>query len=258
LSVGTKRAIAPLFAPLAPPVNSDYRPFVQLEAPRARFHDSIATAVPGLVASPLPILEMVRGTAMTYLREPVPAYVPSLTLRNQSVALALARGLLQRSAEPIGTGEPAMITTLPALVRSGALCGAKVSRTAMEQLHRAAELTLAKLAPELRRALWIERRWLECAPGKLAPLMRQRLELYAAIAARDAVTMLARARALLEQGGPANGGDDWRRYLLLTAMLGAQVAGEHEEARQIWRTYGTALYPGGVIPPHVIYVANLN
>jgi hypothetical protein len=259
LSVGTKREIAPLFAPLAPPVNSDYRPFVQLEAPRARFHGSVASAVPGLVASPLPILEMVRGTAMTYLREPVPAYVPSLTLRTQSLALALARGLLLRSAEPLGTGEPAVVaTTLLALNRSGALCGAAVSRTAMEQLHRAAELTLAKLAPELRRALWIERRWLECAPGKLAPLMRQRLELYAAIAARDAVTMLARARALLEQGGPANGGDDWRRYLLLTAMLGAQVAGEHEEARQIWRTYGTALYPGGVIPPHVIYVANLN
>ncbi len=174
------------------------------------------------------------------------------------MALALARGILQRSAEPLGTGEPPVITTLLALMRSGALCGAAVSRTAMDQLHRAAELTLAKLAPELQRALWIERRWLDCAPGKLAPSVRQRLELYAAIAARDAVTMLARARALLEQGGAANGGDDWRRYLLLTAMLGAQVAGEHEEAQRIWRTYGTALYPGGVIPPHVVYVANLN
>jgi hypothetical protein len=41
-------------------------------------------------------------------------------------------------------------------------------------------------------------------------------------------------------------------------MLGAQVASEHEEALRIWRAYGTALYPEGVIPPHVIYVANLN
>jgi hypothetical protein len=258
LSVGTKRDIAPLFAPLAPPVNSDYRPFVQLEAPRARFHDSIATAVPGLVASPLPILEMARGTAMTYLREPVPANVPSLNLRAQSAALALARGLLQRSAEPLGTGEPAVMTTLLALKRPAALCGAAVSRTAIEQLHRAAELTLAKLAPELRRELWIERRWLDCAPGKLSPRVRQRLELYAAIAARDAGAMLARARALLEQGRAAEGEDDWGRYLLLTAMLGAQVAGENEEALRIWRSYGTALYPGGAIPPHVVYVVNLN
>jgi predicted membrane-bound spermidine synthase len=257
LSVGTKRDIAPLFAPLAAPVNSDYRPFVQLEAPRARFHGSIATAIPGLVVSPLPIFEMASGRAVTYLREPVPAYVPSLNLRTQSAALALARGLLRRSAEPLGTGEPRVINTMLALKRPGALCGAAVSRTAIEQLHRAAELTLAKLAPELRRALWIERRWLDCPPGKLAPWVRQRLELYAAIAARDARAMLTRARALLEQG-TAEGGDDWGRYLLLTAMLGAQVASEHEEALRIWRAYGTALYPEGVIPPHVIYVANLN
>jgi len=258
LSVGTKRDIAPLFAPLAAPVNSDYRPFVQLEAPRARFHGSLATAIPGLVVSPLPILEMTGRTAVTYLREPVPHYVPSLNLRTQSAALALARGLLKGSAEPLGTGEPVVMTPLLALKRPGALCGAAVSKTAIEQLHRAAELTLAKLAPELRRALWIERRWLDCAPGKISPRVRQRLELYAAIAARDAGTMLTRARALLEQGGAAEGGDDWGRYLLLTAMLGAQVAGEHQEAQRIWRAYGTALYPGGVIPPYVIYVANLN
>jgi hypothetical protein len=150
------------------------------------------------------------------------------------------------------------MTPLLALKRPGALCGAAVSKTAIEQLHRAAELTLAKLSPELRRALWIERRWLDCAPGKISPRVRQRLELYAAIAARDAGAMLARARALLEQGGAAEGGDDWGRYLLLTAMLGAQVAGEHEEARRIWRAYSKALYPEGVIPPHVVYVANLN
>jgi hypothetical protein len=70
--------------------------------------------------------------------------------------------------------------------------------------------------------------------------------------------MLARARVLLEQGRAAEGENDWGRYLLLTAMLGAQVAGEHEEALRIWRDYGTALYPGGAIPPHVIYVVNLN
>jgi predicted methyltransferase len=258
LSVGTKRDIAPLFAPLAPPVNSDYRPFVQLEAPRARFRGSFATAIPGLVVSPLPILEMARGRAATYLREPVAANVPSLNLRTRSAALALARGLLQRSTDPLGTVEPAVITPLLALKRPGALCGAAVSRTAIEQLHRAAELTLAKLAPELRRELWIERRWLDCAPGKLSPRVRQRLELYAAIAARDAGAMLARARALLEQGGAAEGEGDWGRYLLLTAMLGAQVAGEHEEALRIWRKYGTALHPGGAIPPHVVYVVNLN
>jgi predicted membrane-bound spermidine synthase len=257
MSVGTKSVIAPLFSPLASPVNSDYRPIVQLEAPRARFRGSYSTAVSALVTSPLPIREMANGAAVTYLREPLPAYVPSLNLRTQSAALEIARGLLQRTAEPLDTGDR-VVNTLLALKRPGALCGAAVSKTAIEQLHRAAELTLAKLAPDLLRALWIERRWLGCAPGKVSPRVRQRLEIYAAIAARDAPAMLARARALLEQGGTTEGGDDWGRFLLLTAMLGAQVAGEHAEALRVWRAYGAALYPGGVIPPHVIFVNNLN
>ena len=257
LSVGAKRDIARLFAPLAAPVNSDYRPFVQLEAPRARFRGSSARAVLELTVAPLPILEMTGGTPVAYLREPAPPYVPSLRLRTQSTALELARRLLDRSADPLGSAEPAVLAPLLALKRPGALCGAAVSKAAIEQLHRAAELTLAHLHPDPRRALWIERRWLECAPGKLSPAVRRRLDLYAAIAARDARAMLMQARTLLDEPGAAAGGQDWGRYLLLTAMLGAHVAGEHEEAQRLWRNYGAALYPEGKIPPHVIYVANL-
>jgi len=256
LSVGTKRDIAPLFALLASPANSDYRPIVQLEATRARFGGTAAIAVPGLAAAPLPIFEMTNGTAMTYLREPVPAYVPSTRLRAQSRALELARRLLDRSGDPLGSPEAAVVTPLLALKRPDALCAATVSRTALEQLHRAAELTLAHLSPELRRALWIERRWLDCAPGRLTPRVRQRLELYAAIAARDARAMLTRARALLEKGS-AEGGEDWARFLLLTALLGARVAGEHDEADRIWGAYSKTLYRSDLIPPHVVYVANL-
>jgi len=221
------------------------------------FHGSIATAIPGLLISPLPILEMAGNTAVTYLDQPLPPYVPSLNLRTRSAAIVIARGLLQRSADPLQMADPAVLTTLLTLKRPGALCGASPSRTAIEHLHRAAELTLAKLAPEPRRALWVERRWIDCAPGKLAPRVRQRLELYAAIAARDAPAMLARARALLEQGS-AEGGDDFGRFLLLTALLGAQAAGEREEAQRLWRTYGAKLYRGDTIPPHVKYVAGLN
>jgi hypothetical protein len=209
------------------------------------------------VVSPLPIREMANRAEVTYLREPLPAHVPSLNLRTQSAALALARGLLQRSADPLDTGDM-VINTLLALKRPGALCGDAVSKTAIEQLHHLAELTLTKLAPDLRRALWIERRWLGCAPGKLSLRVRQRLEVYAAIAARDAPAMLASARALLDQKGTAEGGDQWGRFLLLTTMLGAQVAGDHAEAQRVWRAYGAALFPGGAIPPHVVYVINLN
>jgi len=257
LSVGTRADIAPLFASLAGPVNSDYRPYVQLEAPRARFRGTIATAIPGLLVTPLPVLEMSNGTAVTYLNELVPPYIPSLNLRIRSAGLDLARLLLDRSASPFAATEQRVVAPLLALKQRGALCGATPSKSAIELLHGAAELTLAKLGPELRRALWVERRWVDCAPGKLAPRVRQRLDLYAAIATRDAPAMLARARELLEQG-TAEGGDDFGRYLLLTALLGARASGQPGEAQRIWRQYGTALYRGSAIPPHMSYVANLN
>jgi hypothetical protein len=256
LRVGSKREIAPLFAPLAAPVNSDYYPYVQLEAPRARFHGSFASIIPSFLVSPLPVLEMTQGAALTYLSEPVPLYVPSLNLRARSAAVEFARGLLVRSASPLAPKEPRILSPLLVLKQRGALCEAAPSKAAIDNLHVAAELTLVKLAPAQRRALWVERRWLDCPPQKLAPRVRQRLELYAAIATRDAPAMLARARALLKLGA-AEGGDDFGRYLLLTAMLGARAAGEHDEARRIWSEYGTALYRGAEVPAHVRYVVNL-
>jgi len=149
--------------------------------------------------------------------------------------------------------ETAAIPTLLALKRPGALCDAEPSATALEQLRNAADTTLASLPPERRRALWIERRWLGCSPR--SSRVRQMLEVYAAVAARDARAMLDRTRALLGES-PAEG-DDWSRYLLATAMLGAHAAGEHEEARRLWNRYGSRFYPSGNIPPALIYLGNL-
>jgi len=70
----------------------------------------------------------------------------------------------------------------------------------------------------------------------------------------DARAMLERARAQLT--GPAKGGDDWGRYLLATAMLGAHAVGEHEEGRQLWERYRNTFYPRGEIPPYMVYLAN--
>jgi spermidine synthase len=253
-SLGTKKQIESLLATLGAPVNSDFHPLVQLEAPRSRFDGSMARALQELAAAPLPILEMTGGTHGVFLKKPAPDYVPSLPMRLQSAAVEIARVLADRSADPLRSSETAAIPILLALKRPAALCGDDPPKTALELLHRAAEVTLANLAPEKRRALWVEHKWLDCTPR--SSRVRERLEVYGAIAARDAHAMLARARALL--GGAGQGGDDWSRYLLGTAMLGAYSAGEREEARRLWNSYGSAFYPGGEIPPHMVYLANLH
>jgi hypothetical protein len=88
----------------------------------------------------------------------------------------------------------------------------------------------------------------------MSPRVRARLQLYAAIAERDAGTMFERARPLLASS--AGEDKEWRRFLLLTAMLGAESAGRHEEAQRLWNDYGVAFYAGGVLPAYVAYLAN--
>jgi hypothetical protein len=165
----------------------------------------------------------------------------------------ISRVLADRSADPLRSSETTAIPILLALKRPAALCGDEPPKAALELLHRAAEATLAHLAPEKRRALWIEHKWLDCTPR--SSQVRERFEVYGAIAARDAHAMLARARALLE--GSARGGDEWDRYLLGTAMLGAYAAGEHEVGLRLWKTYGNPFYPRGEIPPYMVYLTNL-
>jgi len=252
-SLGTKTHIGPLFSALAAPVNSDFYPFVQLEAPKTRFQGSRAQGLLSLATAPLPILEMTGGAPMAYLKEPVPDFVSSLRVRAQSAALEIARVLADRSADPLRSSEASVIPILLALKHPAALCSDEPPKAALEQLRQAAEITLSSLAPEHRRALWIDRKWLGCTPR--SSHVRERLDVYAAIAARDARAMLGRSRALLS--GPAKGGDDWGRYLLLTAMLGGHASGEHEEADRLWGQYRKALYPRNDIPPYVLYLVNL-
>jgi hypothetical protein len=255
--IGSKRVIEPLFSPLAPPVNSDFRPFVQIEAPRTRFERRTASAILALSNAPLPILEMVGGAPIAYLREPAAEFEFALSVRAQSLALRLARTLIDPKADPLAASDDDGVRlALLTLKQQGALCTKAPLRTVVERLQWAAEMTLVHLAPPLRRKLWIEGRWMGCTPAQMSPPMRNRFRIYAAIAARDSRAMLERARAQLE--APPEGGDDWGRFLLLTAMLGGHVSGQHEEAQRLWSAHRGALYPGGAAPQHVTYIANLD
>jgi predicted membrane-bound spermidine synthase len=248
--LGHKRQIEPLLAALAPQVNSDFRPVVQLDAPNARFQGSVARAVQSLAIAPVPVLEMAGGARLSYLKEPAPEYDPSPRVRQQSVATEIARLLSDRTADPFRSREKLATDIALVLRRPEALCGDEPSKAVLDQLQTAAETTLGGLPQEQARALWLGRKWLGCTPR--SQHVRARFEVYAAIAARDPRAMLEFARALL--AGPAQGGDDWGRFLLGTALLGAHASGQREEGLRLWNTYQGALYSNRAIPPYVLYL----
>ncbi len=246
--IGSKRQLAPLYAQFQPPVNSDYYPFVQLEATRARFAQGGAGAILDLANATLPINEMLAGFEVTYLSGD---QAGGNTWRNLALqaALDVHKGLTR------GEYPADRLAPLPAfsLKQPGALCAAKPGHQALGQLHLAALQTLATLAPKLRRELWVEPRWLGCPLARASAEVRERFAIYRAIAERDAPAMLARARIPLE--GQRRLEAEWGRYLLLAAMLGAQASGQRDEARLLWDKHSPAFTRAGVAP-HERYVLN--
>jgi predicted membrane-bound spermidine synthase len=241
-----KQQLAPLYAQFPAPANSDYAPLVQLEAPRARYLRSNADALVELASAPLPVLEMLTGVPGAYLDAPSPHAGPG-RYAQQVAALELQRALLGRTPE--ATPPPQAL----ALRQPGVLCAARPARYVLDQLQGAAQLTLAHLASAPRRELWIEPRWIGCPLAKASPEVRERFAVFRAVAERDAPAMLAHARGLLEGG--ADLGHDWSRFLLLTAMLGAQANGQGGEARRLWAAHAPGLRHGGVSPVE-LYIAD--
>ncbi|MGH8721460.1 MAG: spermidine synthase, partial [Burkholderiales bacterium] len=243
--IGNKRQLAPLFAQTAPPANSDYRPVVQLEAPRARFLQEHADALVDLAGAPLPVLEMLAGTEVTYLSAPAPR--AGFGRYTQMVdAFQLQRSIVDR---PV----PGADLRAFALRHPGTLCASQPDATALRHLHSVAADTLAHLGPAQRRALWAQPRWLGCPLSRTAPSVRARFAVYRAVAERDARGMLQQARALLEP--PPTQDAEWARFLLATAVLGAQASGQADEARRLWRRYAPTLLSSGA-RPYERYIAD--
>jgi spermidine synthase len=239
--IGSKRQLAPLYAQFDAPANSDFRPFVQLEATRARFARHNAQAIVDLANSALPANEMLGGLPMATLSADHYSGRTDRILRLQA-ALDL-HGVLVRGRYPAQRLPPPAAL---ALKQPGALCGKRVSQAMLEQLHDAALQTLAHLAPQARRELWVEPHWLGCPLARTEREVRERFAVYGAIATRDARAMHQRAAALLEDEQPLD--EAWGRFLLFTAMLGAKSSGERDDARRLWRAHAPELIQSPPVP----------
>jgi spermidine synthase len=250
--IGTKASLAPLLAFLNASPNSDFRPVLQLEAPRARFKDTRAVAaIETITGAPLPVYEMLVDPKTPFIETPVPL-ARSECVQKQNEALEIHAAL--RSLETRGPVDARSQARLGALARSGVLCSATVEPELIGQLHRVAELTLPHLAPDRRGEIWENPRWLGCDPAGTAPAVHARLGLYGVISERDASAMYAQATQMLAASGHAEGG--WQRFLLSTAMLGALASGRRDEARGLWGHYADALYPDRRFPPYVVLLFN--
>jgi hypothetical protein len=224
------------------PANSDYFPYLDQHAARARFLNRAAIdELTVLRVGPLPMMEMLERRTPT-------AAATKITRDEDYLRVALADDAVRARDAIFGKAgwEPVpealardwMLVTL-ALER----CDAKADWTQWRAaVRRVAGQMLPYLAPQDARAVVGRLRGTPCAK-RLDARSARWLDLLDVVAARDARRMAVLATALLDEGET-----EARTYLVHAAMIGALAQARGAAALSVWERYGRKLLEGKPLP----------
>jgi hypothetical protein len=226
------------------PANSDYFPFVDLNAARLRFMQANAVELPGLRTLPVPLIDM--------LSHENPSESGSgQGLMERDAAVRLARAVLDSFVNGRLDALPPAAARDALLIQSTAeSCQSAATRGVWRRAVRGiANLTTPYLPAADTHALWERIRASACY-RQFAGTHRTWADFLAAVAARDIDAIASSGAELAEQAG-AQMSPEELTYLVV-AMAGAEIArGSPARARAIlektWRQlehsdqYGLAL-----------------
>ena len=234
--IGGRRLLHPLFLSYPVPANSDYRPYLDLNAARARFLESDATEFLELGSIHAPLLAMLEPRTA-----PRPSSLAGAEYYGKVEAMRRARYARDflRGAIPEPTNIPYSLQKDLELVQ---LRLVRCVRPAEfdSWVHAAFEVALATipyLPLEDARELW---RPLAATPCRdaLPEGQAQWLMLLSAVAERDPGAMAAGAVGLLQNPSPSLESRKSREYLIAVAMTAYLAQGKGAEARAFWERYG--------------------
>ncbi len=245
--IGNKRALEPLFESYDVPANSDYYPLLDLYAARSRF---MRTTVKDLTNNPnlrlLPALEMLGQEPADLKNTEV-----SFAKFDRSIKIHVANMLYGY----ILYGRPWKWDHPEAGLTDNVRKYSDVVKRALSEPSRkmppdewwdgmfniVAQSILASSTPNQRAGLWQRA---ESPPywSKLSTSQRDFIKLLKAVDRRDAPMMARTARKLLEEMPTARPG--LQGYILAAGMLGDLAAGKTQDARLLWKQYGSRLDKG--------------
>jgi spermidine synthase len=216
--IGDSRLLAPLFASIRVPPNSDFFPFVDNNAARLRFLREEAGELAQLNIAPLPFLDFLAGDAA-----PGPTPEPSaqsgfvrdgVVRRALAIHHAIATGKLEALDE--SSAASALLIDL-----SASRCAESEGRNAwMRSIRWVSDSTAAYLSEAELAEIWNKIRASTCYRD-VAGQHRTWADLYAAVAARDAASMVKFGTELL--GTESANSRDQRRTYLTTVVAAAYV-----------------------------------
>ena len=248
--IGSRRTMEAMFQSIPAPINSDYFPFVDQNAPRMRFRNLNGQELARLTIHSLPLLEMLNG-AQTADRLTPNTWL--LRSRASADARHLKAVLLDRryGDYPELTGAAAL---LPFLFADA--CVKNTSEDAwIDGVVILAGYLIPYLSAEELDPIWRRLENDKCPLG-LSATQRKWLILVKAVARRDAAGMALASTRILERG-EASGSPIRLRYAVLSGMLGNLMAGAPHQGLEMWNKYGTQFTSTGSPPLDVRLLLSL-
>ena len=226
--IGDDKTIGPLFQALPVPVNSDYFPFVDLNAPRLRFMSDNALELSRLTSLPIPVPDFLRpAVAASTTLEPLNH---SYLFRDVQVrrALAIRRALKEGRLDDLDT----LYAMNLLVIRTGVekCADPNVQTTWKHAAENIGTLTASYLSPAELADVWSSVKSTPCyrdASGE----HKAWADLLAVVAARNATEIVAQGKRLLAQPSALTKNE---LTYLTSAMAAAYIrSGQPEEARSL-------------------------
>jgi len=223
---GSKAIIEPLLAQTPVPINSDFFPFLDLNAGKARYREEVAKLFFGWGAVPLPLLEMLGVADIHYAAVTSDAsFIRTQLIRDAQRSLVA----FVQHTERVGSGST-LTNRFRALRDACERPGVEENWT--NALHELARSSLAYLDASAGRDLLSAAVPPACRDN-LPPDLRAWLDLYYAVAARDGSKMGDLADRVL--GG--SGEQELKYFALAAGMLGRLTSHEPDRVMRLYESY---------------------
>jgi len=229
--MGDNRTIGPLLTNMAAPANSDFYPYIDLNAPRSRYLRETAIDLPALTVLPIPFFELLGApTATGPTVEPAAG---SALFRDGLVRRALQIRDAAASGDLNGL-DPVTARFLSRIDLRAERCAEESAQQEWQDAAKGiSDATASYLSPAELQPLWLKISTSPCyqiAGGE----RRSWVDLWAAVAQRDAARIAPLGTHLL--GSPAVNLEDDVTYLTVVSAAAQIRAGESETARRLLET----------------------
>ncbi|NNL54414.1 MAG: hypothetical protein HKP32_04605, partial [Woeseia sp.] len=240
------------------PTNSDYYPFVDLNAGHARYMGGFATAFNEWTEAPLPVLELLTGETIELSK------VTTNSHWDRNVAIKIARALDEKSdnetlsdpnvADDLGLDRFGFFLDWVKLSEVDCLRDTNTTRW-RDAVFELLRIVLPNLE-SARAVAFVDRLHAgECAATTSEDARNWR-KLYTSIASRDAASISANARRLLIRDVELN--SQRRDYLLMAAMLGDIANDKATNAYATWQRHGASRFSGSALPATLKLLVSLS